>query len=138
MRSGDPISSSIAAIQTTLRKINPAYEWLQCPKAGEKYSVGAGSNPYLSQAQDTMDNQHAPLNGLAFPSKSVLGPDPELSQSQWSLPQLEGPETGRSGGSNEDLLDFTQSDMGWDFDFSTMDLEAFFSVYQSGDPSFMQ
>ncbi|KAJ5999577.1 hypothetical protein N7451_007387 [Penicillium sp. IBT 35674x] len=138
MRPGDPISSSIAAIQTTLRNINPSYEWLQYPKAGETPSIGAGSNPYLSRAQDTMDNQQAPLNSLAFPSKSVLGPGPDLSPSQWSLPQLEGPETGRSGGSNEDLLDFTQSDMGWDFDFSTMDLEAFFSIYQSGDLSSTQ
>lgn len=85
-----------------------------------------------------MENQPESLNGLPFPSKSVLGSGPVLSPSQRNLPQLEGPETGRSGGSNEDLLDFTQSDMGWDFDFSTMDLEAFFSVYQSGDPSFMQ
>ncbi|KAJ5640250.1 uncharacterized protein N7484_008112 [Penicillium longicatenatum] len=138
MRPGDPISSSIAAIQTTLRNINPSYEWLQCPKAGGNNAVGVGSNSYLSRAQDTTDSQQAPLNGLAFPSKSVLGPSPDLSPSQWSLPQLEGPETGRSGGSNEDLLDFTQSDMGWDFDFSTMDLEAFFSVYQSSDPLFMQ
>ncbi|KAJ6115455.1 hypothetical protein N7486_001233 [Penicillium sp. IBT 16267x] len=137
MRPGDPISSSIAAIQTTLRNINPSYEWLQGPNAGGNDPVGTGSNPYLSRAQDTMDNQQAPLNGLAFPSKSVLGPGPDLSPSHWSLPQLEGPDTVRSGGSNEDLLDFTQSDMGWDFDFSTMDLEAFFSVYQSGNPSFM-
>ena len=36
-----------------------------------------------------------------------------------------------------ELLDFTQSDMGWDFDFSTIDCEAFFSVYQSNDaPTF--
>ncbi|KAF3017313.1 hypothetical protein E8E15_005528 [Penicillium rubens] len=51
-------------------------------------------------------------------------------------PHLEkpgNPETGGSVGSGEDLLDFTQSDMGWDFDFSTMDLDAFFSVYQSND-----
>lgn len=31
-------------------------------------------------------------------------------------------------GSNEEMFDFTRSDMGWDFDFSTMDLEAFFST----------
>ena len=39
-----------------------------------------------------------------------------------------------SVGSGEDLLDFTQSDMGWDFDFSTMDLEAFFSINPTLDP----
>lgn len=56
--------------------------------------------------------------------------------SPWSLPHLETmgmPDTGGSVGSGEDLLDFTQSDMGWDFDFSTMDLEAFLSVYPSND-----
>lgn len=29
---------------------------------------------------------------------------------------------------SEELLDLTMSDMGWDIDFSTMDLEAFFSI----------
>ena len=42
-----------------------------------------------------------------------------------------------SVGSGEDLLDLTQSDMGWDFDFSTMDLEEIFSVYPgTGPPAF--
>lgn len=49
------------------------------------------------------------------------------------MEKLENPETGGSAGSGDDLLDFTQSDMGWNFDFSTMDLDAFFSVYQSND-----
>lgn len=36
-------------------------------------------------------------------------------------------------GSSEDLFDFTKAGMGWDFDFSTMDLETFFSIDQSLD-----
>ncbi|KAJ5931154.1 hypothetical protein N7466_006647 [Penicillium verhagenii] len=137
MRPGDPISSSISAIQTTLRKINPSYEWLQCPKAGDKNVFRDGDNSYAPLTQDTMNHQQVPLTGLAFSSQSLLEPGPDLPPTQWNLTQLEGPETVRSVGSTEDLLDFTQSDMGWDFDFSTMDMEAFFSVYQSGDPSFM-
>ena len=38
-------------------------------------------------------------------------------------------------GNGEDLLDLTQSDIGWDFDLSNMDLEEFFSVYPSTDTS---
>ncbi|KAJ5771559.1 hypothetical protein N7520_002088 [Penicillium odoratum] len=138
MRTGDPISSTIAAIQTTLRNVDLSYEWIPGPKTGDQIQFTDGSTPYISRVQDAMDSQQALLNGSTFPSKSSLGPGPDLSPSPWGLPQLEGPETGRSGGSNEDLPDFTQSDMGWDFDFSTMDLEAFFSVYQAGDPSFLQ
>lgn len=37
----------------------------------------------------------------------------------------------------EDLLDLRQSDMGWDFDFSIVDIEEFFSVYPTtGPPAF--
>ena len=75
-------------------------------------------------------------NNTAIPQNSSMGIRPDLPSSPWNLPHLETlqmPETGGSVGSAEDLLDFTQSDMGWDFDFSTMDLEAFFSVYPSND-----
>lgn len=81
-------------------------------------------------------NIHQPSSG----GLNVLPSDPlrsnvDIQPPQWAFPPFEGPETGRSGGSNEDLLDFTQSDMGWDFDFSTMDMEAFFSVYPPADNS---
>jgi hypothetical protein len=72
----------------------------------------------------------------AISQSSSMGMQPDIATSPWKLPHwdtLQMPETGGSVGSAEDLLDFTQSDMGWDFDFSTMDLEAFFSVYPSND-----
>lgn len=46
---------------------------------------------------------------------------------------MDMPATTGGTGSGEDLLDFTLSDMGWDFDFSTMDLETFFSVSPAFD-----
>lgn len=46
------------------------------------------------------------------------------------------PMTNASVGSGDELLDLTQSDMGWDFDLSTMDLEEFFSVYPTAGPAF--
>jgi hypothetical protein len=46
---------------------------------------------------------------------------------------MDMPATTGTSGSGEDLLDFTLSDMGWDFDFSTMDLETFFSVSPAFD-----
>ncbi|KAL1970368.1 hypothetical protein VTN77DRAFT_5528 [Rasamsonia byssochlamydoides] len=36
-----------------------------------------------------------------------------------------------------DLVDFTQADMGWNFDFSTMDLEAFLSIDPSREMEFV-
>lgn len=78
-----------------------------------------------------LDNTRQSILGDPTLSQNVyLGARPDLPMSPWRLPQLEMPETGGSVGTGDELLDFTQADMGWDFDFSTMDLEAFFSVYQ--------
>lgn len=64
-------------------------------------------------------------------------PDEPLSEAGLPvLPELQPdmlsgdiPMASTSVGSAEDLLDLRQSDMGWDFDFSTVDIEEFFSVY---------
>ena len=135
MRDGDPIKSTISAIQTVLRNLNPAYEWLPCPKPDNAYSSGTGDQPAESLAFGISGGQYGILTEHPFSPNALFDSTSNISPSQWSLPQLEGPETGRSGGPSEDLLDLTQSDMGWNFDFSTMDLEAFFSVYQSVDAS---
>lgn len=133
MRAGDPITSTIKAIRTVLRNINPAYEWSPYPSA-ENYSALAKQDLSLSHAPGKTDIQQPALGAFDSSTNPPLNPRFDMQTPQWNLPQFEGPETVRSGGSNEDLLDFTQSDMGWDFDFSTMDMEAFFSVYQPGDP----
>jgi hypothetical protein len=102
MRGGDPITNTVTAIQTILRKINPSYEWSPYPKAGPSS---------LPQAP-----AHDPSDPAAFPLQTEL---PNFQPGLTTPDLLEA-----------DLLDFTQFDMGWDFDFSTMDLEAFFSVNQ--------
>lgn len=136
MRAGDPITSTISAIQTVLRNISPTYEWVPYPKSDNSYSSGAGEETAGSHAIGVSGSQLGMLSEHACSPNSLLGSMPDVPLSQWTLPHIEGPETGRSAGSGEDLLDLTQSDMGWNFDFSTMDLEAFFSVYQSADTSF--
>ncbi|KAJ5299019.1 hypothetical protein N7476_010576 [Penicillium atrosanguineum] len=136
MRDGDPITSTISAIQTVLRNISPTYEWIPYPRPANKFSSETGEETAGSLAIGISGSQHETLNEHAFSPNALFGSTSNLPPSQWTLPQLEGPETGRSGESSEDLLDLTQSDMGWNFDFSTMDLEAFFSVYQSADASF--
>ena len=136
MRGGDPITSTISAIQTTLRNINPAYEWSPYPKTEDEYLSRSEGDPSLSQMQRDMKSSQVLPNSLNFSASSPSGPRPDLPTTPWNFSQFEAPETGRSGGSSEDLLDFTQSDMGWNFDFSTMDMEAFFSVYQSADATF--
>lgn len=133
MRTGDPIGSTISAIQTVLQNINPSFEWFPYPSKADKYALHREDTASILQGSRNPETQQIE-SGVAFPGNSLLGPLPDLPGSQWNFP-LEGPETGRSGGSSEDL-DFTQSDMGWNFDFSTMDLEAFFSVYPSVGPSF--
>ncbi|CAG8355553.1 unnamed protein product [Penicillium salamii] len=138
MRAGDPIASSISAIQTVLRRMNPSYEW-------PPYTSSSGRQPRPSEpaamGQPAVPNTaQRPLpNDLTIPHDPSMIIRPGASASPWNLPQFETmgmPDTGGSVGSSEDLLDFTQSDMGWDFDFSTMDLEAFLSVYPSEDALF--
>ncbi|KAF3402053.1 hypothetical protein F1880_009943 [Penicillium rolfsii] len=135
MREGDPINSTISAIQTTLRRINPSYEWSPYPKEEECSSSNLHQSSSISQPLGSLNDQGWVAPGSSLAQRPVFGQQPDLSTPQWNLPLLEGPETGGSGASNEDLLDFTQSDMGWNFDFSTMDLEAFFSTYQAVDPA---
>lgn len=135
MRAGDPITSTIKAIQTVLRNINPAYEWSPYPGAANKCSTASKQDMSLPQAPGNVNIQQSPSSDFKLSFNPLLGSVADPQTSQWNLPQLDVPETGRSGGSSEDLLDFTQADMGWDFDFSTMDMEAFFSVYKTADAS---
>ncbi|KAJ5583998.1 uncharacterized protein N7459_003798 [Penicillium hispanicum] len=137
MRAGDPITNTISAIQTVLRSINPSYEWTLYHSPADCHAMGTdNSRRPMSQSHGGMDSQQESFNGPTFSPSPFLGPRSNIPFSEWNLAHIEGPETGGSGGSNEDLLDFTQADMGWNFDFSTMDLEAFFSVYPSADSSF--
>jgi hypothetical protein len=122
-------------MQTVLRNISPSYEWLPLLQTTrDKVAPSGGIAIHQGLAPDS--RHRLLLNHSAIPQHPSLGMRPDILTSPWNLPQVENPqtpETGGSTGSGEDLLDFTQSDMGWDFDFSTMDLEAFFSVYQSND-----
>lgn len=134
MRAGDPITSSIAAVQTVLRKINPSYEWI--PYLSPSGETIGNPGAVSMQQSSALSTDRSLLNGPAMPQNPAMGTRPPLTTSPWNIPHPENPdypETGGSVGSGEDLLDFTQSDMGWDFDFSTMDLEAFFSIYQSNN-----
>ena len=137
MREGDPIRSTISAIQTTLRRINPSYEWLPYPRAEESTTIPSQRLASISQPLSNLDQQTWIPPNSTLPQTPFVNQQPALSSPQWNLPVLENPETGGSGASSEDLLDFTQSDMGWNFDFSTMDLDAFFSTYQAAEPSFL-
>lgn len=94
----------------------------------------------MQQGLASHETQRPMPNEIPFPPKSPLGwQSSDMSLLPWNLPQegkLEIPDSVGSIASGDDLLDFTQSDMGWDFDFSTMDLEAFLSVYPSNDVVF--
>lgn len=72
----------------------------------------------------------------AFPDGRFLGGHiPTMPNIQVNPLQTDIPEASASVGSSEDLPDFNLSDMGWDIDFSTMDLEAFFSIQPTMNPS---
>ncbi|KAJ5583150.1 hypothetical protein N7535_001770 [Penicillium sp. DV-2018c] len=135
MRAGDPVKSTISAVQTVLRKINPSFEWSPySAPSGENIASLIGTTTQPGLPHDSRDRSlHNTLNVPQNPPLGIWSGQPT---SPWDLPQpsnLATPDTCGSMASGEDLLDFTQSDMGWDFDFSTMDLEAFFSIYQSND-----
>ncbi|KGO74105.1 Transcription factor, fungi [Penicillium italicum] len=135
MRAGDPIASTIVAMQTVLRNINPSYEWVP-PLATTEGNIASPGGATIQQGLIPDHRHRSLLSNSTIPQNTSLGIRPGTLTSPWNLPQvdkLENPETGGSAGSGEDLLDFTQSDMGWNFDFSTMDLDAFFSIYQTND-----
>ncbi|RJE21545.1 hypothetical protein PHISCL_06117 [Aspergillus sclerotialis] len=123
MRVGDPIASTITSIQTVLRKINPSYEWSppfnpssSMPSTGPSLMQ---NSPVYEQAHHHDRNHQPPVPTNHTPQS--LGTT--IPNFHMSLPTMEMPMA-----SGEDLFDFTQADMGWDFDFSTMDLETFLSV----------
>jgi hypothetical protein len=137
MRAGDPVTSTISALQTVLCKINPTYGWSSYPSIVGGQIAQPEMTTATQQGLPRERTNSSILHDSTLSQNPSFGYRPDLPVSPWNLPQLDMPETGGSGGSGEELLDFTQSDMGWDFDFSTMDLETFFSVYQSNDaPTF--
>ncbi|KAH8422478.1 fungal specific transcription factor domain-containing protein [Aspergillus melleus] len=123
IRAGDPIQSTIGAIETTLKKIHPSYEWVAHP--GIK-NQGPVIDPVANDVRPpSMADQQGSIvadGSLADPAAAGL---PMLSDFQGN--SLQDDIHPASVGS-EELLDLTMSDMGWDIDFSTMDLEAFFSI----------
>lgn len=137
MRPGDPITSSISAIQTVLKKLCPSYEWVPPgPVQGQTYAP----NPTSSASATPYSNGVAPsqVNPMreTFPGGTFLGGYlPTMPNIQVNPLQSDIPEVSASVGSSEDLPDFNLSDIGWDFDFSTMDLEAFFSIQPTMNPS---
>ncbi|KAF5862893.1 hypothetical protein ETB97_011034 [Aspergillus alliaceus] len=132
MRAGDPIKSTIAAIQTVLKKLNPSYEWIPPkglnPILDEQYSTVRlySTDIPTSQAQTILEpsSPEVPLQPLQTGNGLPILSDFQNNSLQAGF----NPPCG-SVGSGEELLDLTLSDMGWDFDFSTMDLETFFSIY---------
>ncbi|THC92882.1 hypothetical protein EYZ11_007634 [Aspergillus tanneri] len=130
MRVGDPIQSTIDAIQTTLKKIHPSYEWEpQSSRKSQTYGVDQIVNTVEPSSYNISNPQRCmpPESSL---TDLEMGELPMLSDFQGN--PLQGDIHPASVGS-DDLLDLTISDMGWDFDFYTMDLEAFFSVNPSID-----
>ncbi|KAL4778649.1 hypothetical protein BJX76DRAFT_366061 [Aspergillus varians] len=135
MSQSDAIQASFLAIQTILKQIDPAYEWV--PEAETSNPLHANRTPTVTRPYSMTTSQDTP-NLQSTPSTS----SPGRSQSHPFLYDFQGNPLGQSmnmlatsgsSASGEDLLDFTLSDVGWDFDFSTMDLETFFSVSPAFD-----
>ncbi|KAL5337205.1 fungal-specific transcription factor domain-containing protein [Aspergillus crustosus] len=154
MRPGDPIKASILAIQTILKQIDPAYEWIQpdtrihtapsyaqsqIPPVTKPYSRPGVSNPNnapgvgtdaIPDTTNTPETTH--LNPLLYDFQGnplELGMHVSLASGTGTgTAGAGGTGSGSAGSGGEELLDFTLSDMGADFDFSTMDLETFFSI----------
>lgn len=129
MRAGDPIKSSISAVQTVLRKLDPSYEWIPPGTAKVPNDYAYDQSTATQQPSQKLSNTAGPMPPDPFIHDLAMGGGlPALSDMQGSLVPGNIPPPSGSAGS-EDLLDLTLSDMGWDFDFSTMDLETFFSTY---------
>ncbi|RDW86969.1 Zn(II)2Cys6 transcription factor [Aspergillus mulundensis] len=132
MYPADAVDASIRAIQTILKQLDPSYEWgppTQTEPRNPPYAFNQNHAPSTiprPYGAPPMQHHHSPST-LTTP---LPQPDPLLYDFQGnSLDQgMHMPSTTGSTGTGEDLLDFTLSDMGWDFDFSTMDLETFCSL----------
>ncbi|KKK23501.1 hypothetical protein P175DRAFT_0533402 [Aspergillus ochraceoroseus IBT 24754] len=129
MREREALESSMIAIQTVLRKIDPSYEWIP-PSKKEVQTYGVDkSQPMGLYANDIASSRSGEFVETTANGQPYPGPYPMYDFQGNSLQQ--GMHTLSASGSvhsGDDLLDFTQSDMGWNFDFSTMDLESFFSL----------
>ncbi|KAL2826314.1 hypothetical protein BDW59DRAFT_171944 [Aspergillus cavernicola] len=142
MRPGDPGKASMVAIQTVLKQIDPAYEWVPQPETRDLAYATHQPPPMLKPYSNDMATSTS--NPQNTPNLDLMSSNHVSSQPHSMLYDFQGnplekgmhmAATSGSAGSGEDLLDFTQSDMGWDFDFSTMDLETFFSISPAFDAS---
>ncbi|KAL2812719.1 C6 zinc finger domain protein [Aspergillus granulosus] len=154
MRQDDPSKASIAAIQTVLKQINPAYVWIPPTantKINEHHNLQPSTQPH-PQPQITKPYTNEPLPPPTSTSETTMaftidpisadflpGHDPSMLYDFQGNPLEQGMHmpatTGSAGPSDE--LDFTQSDMGWDFDFSSMDLGAFLSLSPAFDTTLL-
>ncbi|KAL3456844.1 C6 zinc finger domain protein [Aspergillus heterothallicus] len=138
MRLGDPSEASIAGIQTVLKQINPAYEWIPPntnsnravplqPPTKSYHPTDPFQPPTTSiSTEPTTAQPYDPISTADFLPKH----DPSMLYDFQGNPleqAMHMPATTGSAGTSDEL-DFTQSDMGWDFDFSSMDLGAFLSL----------
>ncbi|BCS30641.1 Zn(II)2Cys6 transcription factor [Aspergillus puulaauensis] len=142
MKQSDAVEASILAIQTILKQLNPAYEWIPQTEPSKSPTTQSPA-PAITRPPYTVPTSRELSNVPAAPNSALNTTTlPAPAQSQPLLYDFQGnpleqsmdmPPTTGGTGSGEDLLDFTLSDMGWDFDFSTMDLETFFSVSPAFD-----
>lgn len=124
-------------MQTVLRKIHPSYEWVPPEYLKHIHGVGNTTVPTTRPPSSHVSNSHGAPMAQAIPDdlSSETG-IPVLPNLQSNALPGDIPMANASVGSGDELLDLTQSDMGWDFDLSTMDLEEFFSVYPTAGPAF--
>lgn len=77
MRAGDPITSTIKAMRTVLRNINPAYEWSPDTGTGN-YFVLPEQDCSLPEATGKADIQRLSSGGFNFSSNFHLNPKPHM------------------------------------------------------------
>lgn len=137
MRPGDSVSTSISALQSVLQQMN-----FPLDLTAEQQVDGDSGNRWHYASQGT--------RGCDQTGNSMIPIIPEASSDTVGLTPRNLPvgdnitvngfnKSMDNNGTAEDLLDLTEADMGWGFDFSTMDLEGFFSIYPTVDttvPSF--
>lgn len=135
MRHSEPVDSSISALQAVLKKINPAYEWV--PAKPRRRNQQQKYNPESAVSLTTHPSSAVPANsrGLDVTEQMTSPGFPILPGLDDNMVPGDIPVVDTKFGNGEGLLDLTQSDIGWDFDLTNMDLEEFFSVYPPTDMS---
>lgn len=131
MRAGDSVSATISTLQSVLKQMNFPYDVAAEQRLGDdSRNIWSYAFPG-TRGYDQTGNSMMPI--IPEANSDTVGLTPRNLPASDNVLMNDLNKSMDSNGIADDLLDLTEADMGWNFDFSTMDLEGFFSIYPTMD-----